>query len=146
MDRRPDPYVEDDETDGVDDRMEEAYRDHFEVHLHERPDFGYHRERKKVSTMVVEIPVESYSWLTKRHKMRLIERGRLPSVWVEKIKERFGPPSPGYILLGYTHVDVQLRQQRLSDTDGGLRPTGRIRVQLKVGMDFSSGDMVAKSE
>ena len=65
--------------------------------------------------------------------MRVLERGRLPKVWVEGIKDRFGPPSPGYILLGYDHVDVKIRQQRLSDTDGGLRPTGRIRVRLKVG-------------
>jgi len=134
---RPQEYKEDDPhyDEGVPGRMQDKVRENFEVRLHERPDFGTHQNRKDATTMVVEIPMDSWAWLPKEQQMRILDRGRLPKVWVEEIKERFGPPSPGYILQGYDHVDVKLRQQRLSDTDGGLRPTGRIRVRLKVTTD-----------
>ena len=134
---KPRKYTEDDPNAeySIAAGMEDSIRENFDVFLHRRPDFGNHHSRKDTATMVVEIPADSWKWLTKRQKMRVIERGRLPKVWVEAIKKRFGPPSPGYILQGYDHVDVKLRQQRLSDTDGGLRPTGRIRVRLKVTTD-----------
>lgn len=144
MTDRPYEYTEDESEDRIARRMEEKVREHFEVHLHERPNFGGFHDDVEQSEMVVEIPLKSYKWLSRGQKIRLFERGRLPKVWVEVIKDRFGPPSPGYVVQGYSHVDVKLRQQRLSDTDGGLTPTGRIRVRLYVAMR-NGGDMASST-
>lgn len=144
MTDRPYEYTEDESEDRIARRMEEKVREHFEVHLHKRPNFGGFHDDVKQSEMVVEIPLKSYKWLSRGQKIRLFERGRLPKVWVEVIKDRFGPPSPGYVVQGYSHVDVKLRQQRLSDTDGGLTPTRRIRVRLYVAMR-NGGDMASST-
>lgn len=128
-----DAYEEDDP---YDDELTEGGREllrDIEVLIENGPDFGTIDDRKETSTMQIAVPSDAVKRLSAPHLRRLLHRGRLPAAWVEEVREVLN--SRGWDLKGYRRVHLDMKQRRMSGTDGGYPAIGYLRVVLLVGMD-----------